>query len=245
MSIRVSAWAWELECNSSGEKLVLLALSDHAGDDGTCRPGTARLSEKTGIGDSTVRKHLDALAARGVISRTRRRRPDGKLGGYRYTLNVEQTTAATSAVADENTSAATSAVDQRRPVSAPAPTHERSTADGSAVRTVTEPSMDQERATDSQARRPAPTAQQHQDELVDELLAGYRTDFEVTHGGDGPPAAFLGKLRAEVRRELKAGRDPDLLALALGHCAEENRTALPHVLADLLSQRARAAEVPT
>lgn len=100
-----------------------------------------------------------------------------------------------------------------------------------------------ERAHGSQARRPQTDQRSATDEIVDGLIDGYLEDFAVTHGGDGPPVSFVGRMRSEVRREVKAGRDPGLLALALGHCAEENNIALAHVLADLLSQRART-EVP-
>lgn len=241
MSVRVSAWAWELECASSGEKLVLLALADHAGDDGTCIPSTGRLSEKTGIGNSTVRKHLDALEERGVLSRRRRRRKDGKLGGYTYRLNWDglDTSADGSAVADEDPATADgAAMDHRRSMSAPAPMGERSTADGAARGTITEPSMNRERANGSQARRPE-TSAAASSTVLDELMAGYVDDYRIVHGDLDPPAGVLGPIRSATKRELRAGARQDHLAMVLGVCARENRTAVAHVLADVQAQLAQ------
>ena len=93
-----------------------------------------------------------------------------------------------------------------------------------------------------QARRPrSAQADPIVDTIVAELLDGYRADYGVTHAGAAPPAEFSGKLRAAVRRELRAGADRADLRVALGICAEENRTALAHVLADVHSHRAGAS----
>lgn len=90
MSVRAITWAWEQETTSAGERLVLLALADHAGDDGVCFPSTGRLSAKTRIGVSTVRLHIDRLTKRGLIVKLhRRRRPDGTLGTWEYRLALD------------------------------------------------------------------------------------------------------------------------------------------------------------
>jgi DNA-binding transcriptional ArsR family regulator/ribosomal protein S11 len=86
MSVRWITWAWEQECSNAGEKLTLIALADHAGESGSAFPGCARLGEKTGQGESTIRRHLDSLEAAGMLERERRRRPDGTLGTYAYQL---------------------------------------------------------------------------------------------------------------------------------------------------------------
>lgn len=86
MSVRWITWAWDQQCSTPGEKLTLIALADHAGEDGTCFPGTGRLSEKTDQGNSTVRRHLTNLEERGLIERDRRRRDDGTLSTYLYQL---------------------------------------------------------------------------------------------------------------------------------------------------------------
>lgn len=87
MSVRWITWAWEQETTSSGERLVLLALADHAGEDGECFPSSGRIAAKTRVGRSTVRLHIERLVARGLLVKVRRRRhEDGTLGTWEYRL---------------------------------------------------------------------------------------------------------------------------------------------------------------
>lgn len=91
MSIKAMQWAWSQETKSSGERLVLLALADHAGEDGECWPSTGRIADKCAMHERTVRHHIDSLDERGVISKhERRRRKDGTLGTWLYILNLDQ-----------------------------------------------------------------------------------------------------------------------------------------------------------
>ena len=90
MSVRAMAWAWEQATMSSGERLVLLALADHAGDDGECWPQTPRLADKCALDKKTVQRHLIALDERGVIVKMyRRKRSDGRLAGWQYRLALD------------------------------------------------------------------------------------------------------------------------------------------------------------
>lgn len=77
MSVRWITWAWEQECSSAGQKLTLIALADHAGEDGACWPSTGRIAIKTGQGASTVRRHVDLLAEAGLLTCEVRHREDG------------------------------------------------------------------------------------------------------------------------------------------------------------------------
>lgn len=76
-----------------GPKSVLFwladAASDHSGEDWTCFPSIAALMDKTDMSRATVERHLSALWREGYISRSRRRRADGKLGIYDFTLHRE------------------------------------------------------------------------------------------------------------------------------------------------------------
>lgn len=93
MSLRAMSWAWEQETKSSGERLVLLALADHAGEDGECWPHSARLGEKCGLDRKTVQRHLTALDERGVIEKvSRRKRNNGTLAGWLYRLPIVEGT---------------------------------------------------------------------------------------------------------------------------------------------------------
>lgn len=90
MSLRAMTWAWTQDTLSSGERLVLLALADHAGEDGECWPQTARLAEKCALDRKTVQRHLIALHERGVVTKLfRRKRMDGRLAGWQYRLNMD------------------------------------------------------------------------------------------------------------------------------------------------------------
>lgn len=82
------SWAWQQQTATAGQKLVLLALADHAGEDFTCYPSTARLSEKTGYSVRTVRSLIDALESADFVTKAhRKRRRDGTLGTWVYRLN--------------------------------------------------------------------------------------------------------------------------------------------------------------
>ena len=57
MSFHYVQRAWETSCDSLAEKLLLVALSDHANPTGHCYPGLERLAERTGL---DLRKASDA-----------------------------------------------------------------------------------------------------------------------------------------------------------------------------------------
>jgi hypothetical protein len=90
LSNRALSWAFDAPLDP-GPKFVLVALGDHAadhsGEDWTCFPSLARLTAMTGMSTRTVERHLKDLWRAGWISRVRRRRADGKLGIYDFTLH--------------------------------------------------------------------------------------------------------------------------------------------------------------
>ncbi len=91
MSVRVMAWVWKQETKSSGERLVLLALADHAGEDGECYPSTGHLGKKCSLDPKTVQRHLTALDERGLVSKLyRRKRQNGTLAGWTYRVNIKE-----------------------------------------------------------------------------------------------------------------------------------------------------------
>lgn len=84
MSIRAYNWAWErLDVDSHTDLLVLLALADHANDDGECWPGHAYVARKARLDERTVPRVIRRLAARGLVRIAPR---EGK--SNRYTLNL-------------------------------------------------------------------------------------------------------------------------------------------------------------
>ena len=85
MSVRAMSWAWTQACPPTS-KTVLLALADHADDDGVCWPGRQGLAQKLRITDRNVTRHLSRLQAIGLISSEARYRPDGSRTSNVYHL---------------------------------------------------------------------------------------------------------------------------------------------------------------
>ena len=88
MSHLAAGWAWQQPCTGT-RKLVLLALADHAHDDGRCWPGVQGLAIKCGLGERTMRAALGDLVALGLIQSEARYRDDGSQSSNNYALNME------------------------------------------------------------------------------------------------------------------------------------------------------------
>lgn len=86
MSVKAIAWAWEQDVPTSSDKLVLLALADHADDLGVCWPGKKGIAEKTGISDRTVNRSVDRLEESGLLVMEERFDPRGRQTSNRYRL---------------------------------------------------------------------------------------------------------------------------------------------------------------
>lgn len=82
------SWAFEVKCDSGGEKAVLLALANHADAQGECYPGQERLSLMASVPERSVRRHLANLEARGLLVRTHRYSGKGKRTSDLYRLAV-------------------------------------------------------------------------------------------------------------------------------------------------------------
>ena len=76
MSVTAMAWAWKQDVGGS-DKLVLLALADHADDEGVCWPGKRGVAEKCGLARSTVIAVIKRLEQAGLLTRQERFRDDG------------------------------------------------------------------------------------------------------------------------------------------------------------------------
>lgn len=71
MSIKLMTKAWEMDL-PQGKKLLLLALCDHANDDGICYPSQEKLMKKCGIGQTTLTNHIKWFEQVGILKRERR-----------------------------------------------------------------------------------------------------------------------------------------------------------------------------
>lgn len=85
-------WAWAQDAGR--DKLLLLAVADHAGDDGTCYPGQARLAAKCGITDRAVRDGMKRLEKSVGLVRERRNDARGHRTSDLYRLPLPEETAA-------------------------------------------------------------------------------------------------------------------------------------------------------
>ena len=84
MSVRLLAKAFEAPDSLRGSnRLVLLALADHASEEGWCWPGVNRISKKAAIGRRQVQKCLAQLVETGFLEKHYR---PGKTTMYRLTL---------------------------------------------------------------------------------------------------------------------------------------------------------------
>jgi len=77
VSIHVSSWAWKQPVANPTRKMILLKLADAANDEGMCWPYQRTIAEEIGITERSVRRHLAALAADGLISIEQQFRKDG------------------------------------------------------------------------------------------------------------------------------------------------------------------------
>lgn len=85
MSIQLINAVFESQSLGPTDRLVMLALADHAGEDGTCYPSVARLCQRTGLGERAVQVAIGRLKSGGHLS--------AKIGGGRgnstlYTLHI-------------------------------------------------------------------------------------------------------------------------------------------------------------
>jgi len=90
MSIEASSWAWRLQGLTASQKLVLLALADHANEDGICWPGQKSISKKTGLSERTVKRARSDLEKKELISVERRPGKGGGNRSNRYILELGQ-----------------------------------------------------------------------------------------------------------------------------------------------------------
>ena len=71
MSIRIMSRLWDADLNST-EKLVALALADHADDRGVCWPGQVGIAKKCGMSDRTVIRSIKSLENKNILKVERR-----------------------------------------------------------------------------------------------------------------------------------------------------------------------------
>ena len=93
MSIEVMNWAWEQPVAKATNKLVLLALADHANADGECWPSMKRIAQRSDISTRHVSRAINELIDLGLVEKAGRRRHGGQFRGWDYRVLVQRTPA--------------------------------------------------------------------------------------------------------------------------------------------------------
>ncbi|WP_157726435.1 helix-turn-helix domain-containing protein [Imhoffiella purpurea] len=83
MSLSALEWAWGLAVSPT-QKLVALALADHANEDRECWPSLSRLSTRTGLSPTALKDALNGLEQAQIVIRIRER---GRATTYRLGFN--------------------------------------------------------------------------------------------------------------------------------------------------------------
>lgn len=68
MSIRIMSAIFESTDLAPTERLIMLALADHADDNGRCYPSISRLCQRTGLKDRAIQSNIKKLAAQGYLT---------------------------------------------------------------------------------------------------------------------------------------------------------------------------------
>ena len=92
------AKAWEMPI-PSGQKMVLLALCDHANDDGECYPSQKKLAKKCSMSSRAISNHIKWLHDCGILESERRQTTNVRKSN-RYFISLENYQAANSAHAN-------------------------------------------------------------------------------------------------------------------------------------------------
>lgn len=89
MSIKAMSWAWQQKAKGT-RKLILMALADHADDDGICWPGKKGLAEKCCVDKRVVVYHIRKLCEMGLLNSTPRHRDDKTQTTNLYSLPMHE-----------------------------------------------------------------------------------------------------------------------------------------------------------
>ena len=68
MSIRIMSSVFDSKTLKPTERLVMLALADHADDSGRCYPSNSRLQERTGLSERAIRQNVQTLRESGHLT---------------------------------------------------------------------------------------------------------------------------------------------------------------------------------
>lgn len=87
MSLKAMVAAWQAPVKAN-LKLVLLALADHANDDGECWPGLKGIARKCGVTERAVIKYINELTKNGLVFKRAQFDKSGRQRTNIYSLNM-------------------------------------------------------------------------------------------------------------------------------------------------------------
>lgn len=87
VSIQALQWAF-IQPVKTTPRFVLVVLADHADQAHSCYPSVGRISERTGLGASTIRRALGELQEAGLLRIEERSRENGSQTSSRYYLSA-------------------------------------------------------------------------------------------------------------------------------------------------------------
>ncbi len=98
MSVKLMAKAWEMPI-PSGQKMVLLALCDHANDDGACYPSQNKIAQKCSMSMRAIVRHIKWLENHGILVKERRQNTNIRKSNL-YLISLDNYQCANSACAN-------------------------------------------------------------------------------------------------------------------------------------------------
>lgn len=106
MSLNAIRWAF-VQPVEAPVKFVLVALADHADEDGTCWPGLDRLTTVTCLSRSTIIRALEKLERVGLLRRTKRPNKSNTYALVGFTVTPAQCQGDTPEVSDRHSGSVT------------------------------------------------------------------------------------------------------------------------------------------
>ena len=98
MSLKAITWAGEQSESASSQKIVLLALADHARECGCCFPSTKFIAEKCGMKQRMAQYHVKNLEKLGYLTRVKSKAKRLKTDGFKLLLDNPKECSATGCV---------------------------------------------------------------------------------------------------------------------------------------------------
>ena len=157
MSIKLMSKVWEMDI-PQGQKFILIALCDHANDDGVCYPSQNKLAQKCGMSERVVINHIKWLETHRLISKERRQSSQ-KRNSDLYQIHLE------SYLEPANSAPANSAPANSAPEPANFAPTEPANFSGSYIRK--EPSVFNHQIKPSESGDVVCTTPQHDDDVID------------------------------------------------------------------------------